>query len=337
MAPVILPPEQTEFLTVSGTGTLLLTIDQRTARRLTVSIEKVKVTNLPGYYNFRIPEPSSFWGYLQLVQRDFIQETHELRFRREVVLNNDNFQLEPIEQLRCLIKDSTLLLFDNLTKIGVAQGLDPAPFGTDRANYLLTNGQPRLIPATPTTAIYYEIEQGYLGLISIIWQGYATPCINPAGTQTLPSPRSPGKDESGNNGGGGGGTRPATPPPPGRSADPDSDSPAPPPDSPAGPPSPSPGPSGPLPIGPYRVTVETTDYLSSSAPCVEIAGPRPSYVYDVNPGPATVQKIRFPGGQGYIWKLFDNNGNPITNISGSSFDADCETQVSIISQVYLGP
>lgn len=240
MSPVFLPEEQKEFLTVSGTGTLLLTIEQRTARRITVSIEKLKVTQLVGYFNFRTPEPSSFWGYLQLVQRDFIQETKQLNFRREVVLNADNSQLEPIEQLRCLIKDSTLLLFDNLTKIGIAQGLDGAPFGTDRANYTLNNSQPRLIPATPTTAIYYEIEAGYLGLISIIWQGYAAPCNNLEGTQTLPSPRSPGKDESGNNGGGGGGTRPTSPPPPERSADPDSDSPAPPPDSPAGPPSPAP-------------------------------------------------------------------------------------------------
>ncbi len=254
MAPIQEPPEQKEAFTVDGTGTLLLTIEQRRARRLSVSIEKIKNTQLIPYYNFRIPEPSSFWGYLQLVQRDFVKETQILNFRRQTILSIDNAQLEPIEQLRCLIKDSTLLLFDNLTKIGIAQGLDPVPFGLDRANYLLSNGQPRLIPATPETAIYYEIDPGYLGLISIIWQDYASPCANPAGTQTLSSPRSPGGGESGNNGGGGGGTRPATPPPPNRSADPDSDSPAPPPDAPGGPPSPLPDAPPPLPPGTYIVT-----------------------------------------------------------------------------------
>lgn len=335
MAPVPLPTEEIEYITVSGTGTLLLTLAQRTARRLTVSIEKIKVTQLHSYYNFRIPEPSTFWGYIQLVQRDFIASTTELRYRREVLFNVDHYELEPIEQLRCLVKDSTLLLFDNLSNLIIAGGGDPLALGADRANYLLTNGQPRLIPAIPTTAIYYEIEPGFLGFISIIWQGYATPCANPAGTQTLPAARSPGGGESGGNGNGGGGTRPVTPVPPGRGADPDSDSPAPPPDSPAGPDSPTPAPIGPLPIGLYDVTIQVQNYASATAPCVATAPS--SFLYTNVLGPATVQKDNNPGGQGFTWRLYDNNGLSVATISGSSFFSDCDTEVSILSQVYLGP
>jgi hypothetical protein len=337
MAPVTLPPEQTETFTLTGTGVLLLTLEQRTSRRLSITVEKVFVGPLLSYYNFRIPEPATFWGYLQTVNRDSIIETFELKYRRESIIRWDTYELEPIEQLRCLIKESTLLLFDTATNFYISQGADGAALGQDRANYLLNVNQPRLIPSNPITGIYYEIEGNHLCQITLIWQDYAEPCVNPAGKQNLPSPRSPGGGESGSNSSGGGGTRPAIPPPGNRSSDPDSDSPAPPPDSPSGPPSPSPGPGGPLPIGPYRVTVEVVAFQSGSAPCVEIAGPRPTLVYDVDPGPATVNKDLQPGGQGYVWRLVDNNGARIANISGSSIFNDCDSIVNITSQVYLGP
>jgi hypothetical protein len=245
MAPVPLPQEQTETYTLSGTGTLLLTLEQRTSRRLSITVEKIFIGPLLSYYNFRIPEPASFWGYLQTVNRDAIIDTFELKYRRESITRWDTYELEPIEQLRCLIKSSTLLIYDNLLPNFIAAGVDPALIGANRAQYLLDNGQPRLIPSNPITGIYYEIEGNHLCQITLIWQGYAAPCADPAGTQTLPTPRSPGGGESGSNAGGGGGTRPSIPPPANRSSDPDSDSPAPPPDSPAGPPSPSPAPSTP--------------------------------------------------------------------------------------------
>jgi hypothetical protein len=254
MAPIPLPPENKESYTLTGTGTILLTLAQRTSRRLSISVEKIFIGPLLSYYNFRIPEPSTFWGYLQTVNRDSIIDTFELKFRRESIVRWDTYELEPIEQLRCLIKESTILLFDTATNFYISQGADGAALGQDRANYLLNVGQPRLIPSNPITGIYYEIEGNHLCQITLIWQGYAAPCENPSGNQTLPAPRSPGGGESGTDSGGGGGTRPANPPPPDRSADPDSDSPAPPPDSPAGPPSPTPAPVTP-PTGDYRLVI----------------------------------------------------------------------------------
>jgi hypothetical protein len=331
MAPVFFPPEQIESYTLDGTGVFLLSTPQRLARRLTVIVEKVKASPVVAYYNFRVPEPQGFWGYLQIVRRDFIESTIQLEYRRQVILSVDNFTLEPIEQIRCLIKESTLFLFDNLTPLLLAAGGDATAIGEDRAEYILNTSQPRLIPATPATGIYYEIAPGWLAQITLIWQDYAQPCGNPAGNQVIPPPRAPGKDESGDNGSGGGGTRPSTPPPPDRSADPDSDNPAPPPDTGDGPDSPEPE-EPPPPNGPYQVTLETISFTSGSAPCIEVPGPRPTTTLIVDPGPATVQKIPTPGG-GYTWQVFDFNGVSVTTILGSSFTSDCDSIVQITSQI----
>lgn len=263
MAPVPIPAEKKETFTLDGTGVFLLTQEQRNSRKLSIVVEKIYIGPKLSYWNFRIPEPSTFWGYIQSVSFDSIIKTIELKYRREVILFSDNYELESVEQLRCLIKDSTLLLFDNLVPLLLAAGANAAAIGQDRANYLLKNGQPRLIPTTPETGIYYEIEGNHLCQVTIIWQDYAVPCQNPAGNQPLSPPRGTGKNETSPNAPGGGGTRPSTPPPPNRSTDPDSDSPAPPPDTPTGPPSPIPEPIIPPPTGvPYLVLYDV--YLCSA-------------------------------------------------------------------------
>lgn len=321
MAPVTLPPEQTETFTLTGTGVLLLTLEQRTSRRLSITVEKVFIGPLLSYYNFRIPEPASFWGYLQTVNRDSIIDTFELKYRRESIVRWDSYELEPIEQLRCLIKSSTLLIYDNLLPNFIAAGVDPVLIGANRAQYLLDNGQPRLIPTNPITGIYYEIEGNHLCQITLIWQDYAAPCVNPAGKQNLPSPRSPGGGESGNNSGGGGGTRPSIPPPPNRSADPDSDSPAPPPDSPAGPPSPTPDDNGGGGLILYDVRVRPLQCAANDNGPGYIVVPGPISTYQL-PGPATITTTDNGDGTGQI-SLIGADGISIGLGGGGIFGGPC--------------
>lgn len=332
MAPVPSPPEQKESFALDGSGVLLLTDEQRQAKTLSISVEKVALEPRVEYFNFRTPEPQGFWGYLQLVRRDFIEETIQLEYRRQLIYSWHQPVLDPIEQLRCLVKDSTLLLFDSLTPLLLAAGGDAQQIGQDRANYLLRNGQPRLIPVAPVTGIYYEIEPDRAALVTLIWRGYSLPCEQPLPPQIQESPRAPGKDESGPGGNDGGGTRPVEPPPPERSSDPDSDNSAPPPGEP---PIPTPDePIGPPPRGAYRVTLDVEGWQSSSAPCVPVAGGPQRFVYEVNPGPALVEKT-FPPAGGYVWKIFDADANFVANITGSSSRADCESEVTVVSQVLI--
>jgi hypothetical protein len=330
MAPITPSPEQTASYLVSGTGVLLLTQDQRRARRLSVVTEKVALAPRVEYLNLRTPEPNGFWGYIQIVQRDFIQETIQLEYRRQVLLTRDNPELEPIEQLRCLIKDSTLTLFDLIGAAFLAAGGDAEEIGQQRAQYLLRVGQTRLIPTAPETGLYYEIEPDRAARITLIWQGYLEPCDNPGGIQYLQPPRAPEKGESGGGGDGGGGTRPNEPPPEDLSSDPGSDNSTPPdgePDIPT-----VDEPFVPPPRGAYRVTINVVNFQGGSAPCVPVAGGPLQFVYDVNPGPALVQKT-FPSGGGYVWQIFDADANFVSNIVGSSARADCEAEATVVSQV----
>jgi hypothetical protein len=330
MAPIILPPAQSEKFTISGTGLHTLTQQQRNSRQLSFQIEKVKNSTRNFYFNFRIPEPSSFWGYVQTVSFDTVIDTFELKFRRQSIIRWDTYELESIEQLRCLIKESTLLLFDTATNFYIANGADPALLGQDRANYLLNVGQPRLIPTIPITGIYYEIDGNFLGQVTTIWQDYAAPCANPAGNQILPPPRGPGAGESGNNSGGGGGTRPALPPPPDRTSDPDSDSPAPPPDSPSGPPSPSPTPP-PAPSN-YRITwnyTVCTRQIATGQFAMETSG----NITQTGPGPFTTSSQSQNGTPSV--GIRDASGNYTAGVTGAAVSVNpCNTPafVTIVNQ-----
>lgn len=252
MAPIVPSQEKTESFLLEGTGVFLLTEEQRRSRRLSVVAEKIALGGRVEYHNYSTPEPKCFWGYVQWVQRDFVVRTVPLEYRRQVLYSWDSYELEPVEQLRCLVKDSTLLLFDNIATILLAGGADAEQIGQDRANFVLRNGQPRLVPTIPETGLYHEVIADRGLKITLIWQDYLAPCENPAGSQYLQPPRAPERGESGDGAGGGGGTRPVEPPPEDRTEDQGSDNSAPPADG-AGPP-PLPTPEEPPPP-PQRVRV----------------------------------------------------------------------------------
>jgi hypothetical protein len=309
MAPVVPPQENTESFLLEGTGVFMLTPDQRRARRLSVVVEKVATAPRVEYLNLTTPEPKGFWGYLQLVQRDFIVETIALNYRRQVVITKDNPELEPIEQLRCLIKTSTLTVFDLVAAAFLAAGGDAEEIGQQRALYLLAVGQPRFVPTLPETGIYYEIENDRAAKITVIWQGYLEPCENPGGYQYLQPPRAPEKDESSPDGANGGGTRPTDPPPPERSADPDSDNTVPPEGEPEIP-TPEEPPQGPV---IYRVNYQNRICVLNSFTGERFMQVSSSFAN--GPGPATVQAVDSGGSRSF--RIVFTDGTFVTTISGA--------------------
>ena len=328
MAPVVPPQENTESFLLEGTGVFMLTPEQRRARRLSVVVEKVATAPRVEYLNLTTPEPKGFWGYLQLVQRDFIVETIALNYRRQVVLTRDNPELEPIEQLRCLVKASTLTVFDLVAAAFLAAGGDAEEIGQQRALYLLAAGQSRFIPTLPETGIYYEIENDRAAKITVIWQGYLEPCENPGGYQYLQPPRAPEKDESSPDGASGGGTRPTDPPPADRTSDPDSDNETPPPGTPEIP-TPAPPPQGPV-IYKADWRVRFCVYNSRE----QTYRMRDSFGSTTGPGPFTTSFE--PVGTGRRLSVVDATGVKTVVLSGQGLSVamGCpeEASVTILSQ-----
>jgi hypothetical protein len=235
------PTEKTESFTVSGTGTYTLTEEQRSSRRLSVLVELVRTeAGPPFYYDFRVPEPRTFWGNIQKVSRDYVRGTIPLQFRRHVIHEFDNHLVEQLHQLRCI---TTVFGFDITENVLAARrqlGLAPADSQVWYENLLADVSNPTLRPVDPVTAIWYEILPLMFAQITVIWQGYAVQCNDDGLIAFQPPPRGTARDEQRPDGGGGGGNQPAVPLPPGRRSDPLSDSPAPPPTGPSGPPSPAP-------------------------------------------------------------------------------------------------
>jgi hypothetical protein len=328
MAPVVPPQENTESFLLEGTGVFMLTPEQRRARRLSVVVEKVATAPRVEYLNLTTPEPKGFWGYLQLVQRDFVVETIPLNYRRQVVITKDNPELEPIEQLRCLIKTSTLTVFDLVAAAFLAAGGDAEEIGQQRALYLLAVGQPRFVPTLPETGIYYEIENDRAAKITVIWQGYLEPCENPGGYQYLQPPRAPEKDESSPDGANGGGTRPTDPPPPERSTDPDSDNAVPPEGEP---PIPTPEPEPP-PVGNYRMLVTYRTFTANAqGACVTLNTATSTYFLNSGNGPGTAatRTVSASGGQPR-WEIYglDRNGVDIgTSVSEPVGNGTCLAEI----------
>lgn len=334
MAPITPPPEKTESFLLDETGLYLFTNEQRRSRRLSIVVEKVALGPRVEYHNYSTPEPKAFWGYIQIVRRDSIVRTIPLEYRRQILYSWDAYELEPIEQLRCLVKDSTLLLFDTVVPLLLAAGGDAEQIGQDRANYILRNGQPRLIPEVPDTGIYYEIVNNRGARITLIWQDYLAPCENPAGKQFLQPPRATEKDESGPGGDGGGGTRPSEPPPEDRSSDPNSDNSAPPSDDDGEPPIPTPEEPGPEPIG-YFMTV-TVRRRQQFGPDCRDQGLQEVYANFVGAaGPGTVvNEPEFPGTVN--WKIKDAAGNVRTSIFSGAIGDTCQDEiVSVVQEPYF--
>jgi hypothetical protein len=336
MAPIVYPPKGRQTFLIKGEGSFSLTEEQRKARSLVITAEKVKTGFVYDYYNFSTPEPNTHWGYLQLMARDFVIETQQLEYRRQVVKFWDNVNLDPIEQLRCLVRKTAKFMFD----LGIE--LSPVEQPENVQEFVLLElfeadiNHPRIIPENLLTSVWYKVDIGRSVFVTIDWQGYALNNCEYTGPQVAPPAAPPKKEESGPNGGGGGGggggARPTTPPPSNQNGDPESDSPG-----PTGgadvPPSPNEEPPFfPPPRGIYRVTTRIQGFLGSTAPCVE--GEVFTNEDVVNPGPALLEKR--PGREGgYAWGLYDADANFIRNISGSSQRADCETIVTIVSQVRL--
>jgi hypothetical protein len=261
MAPIVYPPLSRQAFSIKGEGAFTLTPQQLAARSLIITVEKVVTGFVYDYYNFSTPEPGTQWGYLQLMARDFVVEVQQLQYRRQTVKFWDNPALDPIEQLRCMLRTSTLLLFELVADAQAVRIVDDASRAFRRAEYRIAVDTPRLIPSQELTAIWYKIDEGRAAFVTIEWEGYAPiACPFPA-PQFVPTANPPAKGESQSSGGGTGGTtntRDPGGPPQDQQSDPGSDNPGPTPGTNV-PESPTPQPPAPPPPKPglWRVTYET--------------------------------------------------------------------------------
>jgi len=245
--PLAYPAPIIERFTITNTGSLTLTEPQRMSYAFSVFVEKVKFSSRPEYYNFRVPEPESFWGYIQLVNRDFIQKTIQLEYRRQELINIENTEFVALHELRCLLgahRKYNRRYFQALLAQAV-EGDDTPPSTEDitQAEIDMDSAENTAppIPTLPTTAIWYEFPPGFGAQITMVRIDYPSICRSSTDNQAAPPAPAPSAGESGGDSSGGGGDRGAPPPPIGRRSDPLSDSPAPPPDSPDGPPTAVPG------------------------------------------------------------------------------------------------
>lgn len=310
MAPALYPALKKERFLLDDSGTYLLTDEQRKARTLTVTLERVDLGQNQKYYNFSTPEPESFWGYIQWVDRDFIVETKQLQYRREVILDYTHQSPDETEQLRCLIKETAVFIFDNLTGVMIAAGNSAEQLGQERAEYLLATGQQRLTPVEQRTALWYSFPNNVGGFITLQWGDYPSICGNFAGNQTAPSSSAPGKGDSGNGGNGGGGSRPSEPPPANRSADPDSDSPTPPPPVPSGPPVPKPAAPPPPPNQLFRI-VATSGRSQATGTGYEPIGVRLVSA----PGPSEIAQFSAAATPGGPVRWFNIDQGPVGRLT----------------------
>lgn len=228
MAPIEYPSKGRQTFTIKGEGSFTLTEEQRGARSLLITVEKIKTGFIYDYFNFSTPEPNTHWGYLQLMARDFVIETQQLEYRRQVVKFWDNINLDPIEQLRCLVRKTARFMFELGLEISPIEVPENATEVILWELFAESVEHPRIIPTQLMTSIWYKIDIGRSAFVTIDWQGYALTNCEFTGDRVAPSGEAPRKGESGpGSGAGGGGTRPKNGPPPGQNGDPSSDSPGP--------------------------------------------------------------------------------------------------------------
>lgn len=249
MTPIVYPPPVKEQFYLSGTGSLVLTEEQRRAKSLTVVIEKVKEGSTREYFNFRPPEPRGFWGYIQLMQRDAVVLETQLEYRRHRLLHWDRADLQYLIELRCLVKALGALVIcglnavlqDNTAPGSGGSGGSEASLEDCLIPWATARDRSDQIQEESVTAIWYSFEPGFSGFITLNRQDYAKPCDDEAGSgsQAQPPAEAPKAGESGPGSAGGGGQRSGATPPTGRSSDPLADIQKPPQDQPAGPPSPT--------------------------------------------------------------------------------------------------
>lgn len=247
MATYVVPPEQKETYTLTGAGTFTLTESQRSARSLTVLSELVLLSPPPRYFNFIYPEPQSFWGYVSWMLRDYVLNTTQLEYRRQVLLVSDYVEGERNRQLLCLLGVSQELAYLRLLDLMGFSGVPAEDRAVLYENWKTETDVKFLAQVRPETALWYEIVPGFALQLTIIWIPHWEACKPGQVPVFLPPPRGTNKDEQ-RPSDGGGGQQPVSPPPPGRTSDPLSDSPAPPPGN-------STGPSSPVPVAPPNPSV----------------------------------------------------------------------------------
>jgi len=325
----IAPEEQKETYTLTGTGSHTLTEAQRSARSLTVLAEKVLLSPPPQYFNFIYPEPRSFWGYCQWVYRDYVSETLQLEYRRQVLLSSDWVEGERNRQLLCLIGISQELAYLRLLDL---MGIGGVP-QEDRAvlfeNWKDETAIQFLNQVRPETALWYEVTPGYGLQVTIIWRPHWGACLPLEPPVFLPPPRGTSKDEQ-RPAPGGGGQQPVTPPPMGRRDDPLSDSPAPPPDSTDGPPSPQPGPPPPPP-GNYFMTVRIQDRRYVGNVCTDRPIREDYTNFNQGNGPGTVENRPEQPGT-YNWVVVDRNGVVVKGLISGPTSDPCISEIASVSQ-----
>jgi len=274
MAPVSLPAPVSERFLIEGTGAIALTEVQRGARSLSVTIEKVRPTNssgvglvIPAYYNQKWPEPQSHWGYFQLMMRDFVSSGGPLSYRREVIIERDNWVAEILSRLRCYLeKDhdyNTQAYEAILGSLGESGPGGGTPNIDDLKVIWELSLESQLFPTHPETAVWYQLADGWKAQIVITYQPYAAMNCG-IEAQSQPPAKVPGAGESGPSG-----QRESPPVPAGRQTDPLSDNQSPPSDAPGGPPVPEQVP--PPPEGATRTTfrvLQALSGLSESSGCI---------------------------------------------------------------------
>lgn len=236
MGTVAIPAPSIETFTLKGRGTLVLSAPQVTSRALTMSVEKV-ISPPPvraEYFNLRYPEPKGFWGYLQVISRDFVVSTIPLEYRRQVALQWDRAESQQLAQLRCDVIELGEFLANYIQVSGSDSPIELAALELLKQQFAEKRSEFSLLPVALPTAIWYDIEPGCMAQVTTEWVGFVIPCST--APQTLPAVHPPEKGESGPS------QRPEKEVPANRATDPQSDNESPPGAAPVSPTSAPPGP-----------------------------------------------------------------------------------------------
>lgn len=325
MVAYVVPAEKKETYTLTGAGAFVLTEEQRSARSLIVLAELILLSPPPRYFNFVYPEPQSFWGYCQWVVRDYILNTIQLEYRRQVLYCSDFIEGERNRQLLCLLGISQELAYIKLLDLLALLNVPAEDRAVFFENWKEETQVKFLNQVRPETALWYEVVPGFAMQITVIWIPHWEACKPGQIPIFLPPPRGTANDEQRPNDGGGG-QQPTTPPPPGRTSDPLSDSPAPPPSDSSGPPSPAPAP----PPGPTIVRASYRLRLCVYSTSTQKYSMRDSFGSATGPAPFTVLEGS-AGGVPTIW-VVDAAGVRTRVLSGQSLTTEngCPENASVV-------
>lgn len=329
------PRERKESYTLSGNGAFVLTEEQRSARSITVLAEKVKPPGALEYYNYRLPEPRSFWGYCQWVSRDYITETISLEYRRQVMLAESDIGSQQNSLQNCLIIQSQRLAYQRLLDLLGIGGVTQQDRDILLAEWKTAIATPALVQRRLNTALWHEIEPNFTLKLTVIWVPFSLDCDELAPLKIIAGPRGTEKDEE-RPAPGGGGNQPAQPLPPERSSDPLSDSSVPPLNDGSPPPSPTPAPA----LKNTTVTIEFPDFWDNTqTPCARgLRGSKSATVPGIWPLSAFAIKNRSTEGlppprcagtRGYLSVIVTFNGQDLAGTDGGPVEYGADPVLSV--------